>query len=478
MTSNPLAVVSYPAPTMTSTHDSSFTDLYIAEGAASNTWIYEHGWQSWSPAGVYRADLHASPRPKRHIWQTMAFRPELPAPETGFQSEGLLAVVGEDGSALVFHASRPDREVPSIRARVEGGRVIVSANGEISTLSAGSLDEGLATVGGKFAGLVTQPLQALPAGWCSWYTYWSDVTAQDIIDNLGVITKHDLPIEVVQVDDGYEAEVGDWLDWRPGFGDLGDVVARIRDAGRTPGIWTAPFLVGVDSQVARDHPDWLVDGAVACEHHWGQQIRVLDVTHPEVEEHLVNVYRTFAQMGIGFHKIDFVYGGAMVGGRHVDVTPIEAYRRGLELVRAGAGDDAVILGCGAPLLPSIGLVDAMRISPDVMPQWEPDLGDISQPGMRSAIAAGRARAWMHGRLWVNDPDCVLVRPEVENPGPWRDYVRTLRGLAVSSDPLVSLGAPDLEQTRALMAPADLAPVSWDPWAGPDQGLIHRHPDFP
>ena len=170
---------------------------------------------------------------------------------------------------------------------------------------------------------------------------------------------------------------------------------------------------------------------------------MLDVTHPDAAEHLVGVFATLRERGFRFHKIDFIYGGAMVGRRHEDVTPIEAYRRGLELVRAGAGDDAVILGCGAPLLPSIGLVDAMRISPDVMPAWAPDLDDISQPGMRSALAAGRARAWMHGRLWVNDPDCVLVRPEVERPEPWAEYVETLRGLAVSSDPLPQLdaGAP-------------------------------------
>jgi alpha-galactosidase len=158
----------------------------------------------------------------------------------------------------------------------------------------------------------------------------------------------------------------------------------------------------------------------------------------------------------------------MVGRRHDDVTGIEAYRRGLQLIRQGAGDDAVILGCGAPMLPSIGLVDAMRISPDVMPAWEPDLGDFSQPGMRSALAAGRGRAWMHGRLWVNDPDCVLVRPEVER-------VETLRGLAVSSDPLPRLDRTHLDRTRALMVPADLGPVGWDAWAGPDQGLIHRAP---
>ena len=189
----------------------------------------------------------------------------------------------------------------------------------------------------------------------------------------------------------------------------------------------------------------------------------------------VTLFATLRSRGFAFHKIDFIYAGAMVGRRREDVTPIEAFRRGLELIREGAGEDSVILGCGAPLLSSIGLVDAMRISPDVMPAWEPDLADISQPGMRSALAAGRARAWMHGRLWVNDPDCVLVRPEVERPDPWQDYVSTLRGLAVSSDPLPRLDAEHLDRTRTLMVPADLAPVGWDAWAGPDQGVIHRSP---
>ena len=321
-------------------------------------------------------------------------------------------------------------------------------------------------------------MQELPAGWCSWYTYWNEVTAQDILDNLAVIDDQDLGIEVVQVDDGYQRNIGDWLDGRPGFGDLDEVARRIADTGRTPGLWTAPFLVGAGSDLAAEHPDWLVGGAVACERHWDQEIRVLDVTHPDAAEHLVGVFATLRARGFRFHKIDFIYGGAMVGRRHEDVTAIEAYRRGLELVRAGAGDDAVILGCGAPLLPSIGLVDAMRISPDVMPAWAPDLDDISQPGMRSALAAGRARAWMHGRLWVNDPDCVLVRPEVERPEPWAEYVETLRGLAVSSDPLPRLDAAHLARTRELMVPADLAPVHWDPWAGPDQGSIHRAPASP
>lgn len=453
-----------------------FIDIHRSADPAATSFVYEHGWQSWSPAGLYPANLESSPRPRRHIWQAMAFRPEKPAPAGGFQGEGLLAVVNADRSADVFLAPTPDVDVPSIRARVESGWVVVSADGPVVHFSTPSLDEGLRQAASLLADrLVSTVPASLDAGWCTWYAYWNEVKAQDVIDNLEVIVREHLPIEVVQVDDGYQADIGDWLDVRTEFGDLDGVIGRILDAGRVPGIWTAPFLVGARSQLASRHPDWLVGGAVACEHHWSQEVRVLDVTHPAAADHLRSVFATLRERGIRFHKIDFIYGGAMSGKRHEDVSGIEAYRRGLQIIREGAGSDAAILGCGAPLLPSIGLVDAMRISPDVMPNWEPDLGDISQPGMRSALAAGRARAWMHGRLWVNDPDCVLVRPEVERPEDWRDYLEVLGGLAVSSDALPRLDAEHLDRVRGLMRPADGGPVAWDPWAGLDQGLIHREP---
>lgn len=465
---------------MTTDLRNTFIDVHRSPDASAKSWVYEHGWQSWSPAGLYAGDTVCSPRPQKHIWQTMAFRPEKVAPATGFQAEGLLAIVNADRSTDLFLAPAPDVEVASIRVRDEGGHLVVAADGPVIHLHAESLDLALAQAADVIATrLLVTPITSLPAGWCSWYTYWNEVTAQDVIDNVNVMERLNLPIEVVQIDDGYQAEIGDWLEGRPGFGNLDDVVKRIVDTGRTPGLWTTPFLVGVNSRVAKEHPDWLVRDAVAAEHHWGQEIRVLDVTHPDAAEHLVSVFAALRERGFRFHKIDFIYGGAMVGGRYGDASPIDAYRRGLELVREGAGEDSVILGCGAPLLPSVGLVDAMRISPDVMPAWEPDLDDISQPGMRSALAGGRARAWMHGRLWVNDPDCVLVRPEVERPAPWRDYIEALRGLAVSSDPLPLLDADHLAQTRELMAPADITPVSWDPWAGPDQGvLVHRSPTSP
>jgi alpha-galactosidase len=57
----------------------------------------------------------------------------------------------------------------------------------------------------------------------------------------------------------------------------------------------------------------------------------------------------------------------------------------------------------------------MRIGPDVAPTWGPD-PDRIQPGYeRSAPAVENAwrstdvRSFLHRRLWLNDPDCVMLR---------------------------------------------------------------------
>jgi alpha-galactosidase len=92
--------------------------------------------------------------------------------------------------------------------------------------------------------------------------------------------------------------------------------------------------------------------------------------------------------------------------------------------------------------------------------------------MRSALASGRARAWQSGRLWVNDPDCLLVRPQVGERTSWAEHVEATGGLAVVSDPLRDLDDAGLELLRRVLRPTDPARrASWDPDAGPDQGAV-------
>lgn len=436
--------------------------------------VYEHGWQSWSPAGLYPASLPVSPRPRRPRWQTMAFRPDHPLPERGFGSEGLLAIIDGDGGVHVWVAPHPTRAVPSLRVEVRADRLSVLADGDVvrRPLAAG-LEQALADVATCLApdGPSAAASAGLGPGWCSWYAHGPGVTEADIEAALVALDDLALPIDLVQIDDGYQAAIGDWLEPSPGFRPIGLVAARILDRGRRPGLWTAPFCVSAGARLAREHPEWLVGDAIAAEDHWGGPVRVLDVTHPDAAEHLAGVFRTLAEAGIRFHKLDFLYAGALPGRRHADIDPLAAYRLGLALIRDALGPDATILGCGAPLLPSIGLVDAMRVSPDVDPAWEPPLGDVSQPGMRSALLAGRARGWMHGRLWVNDPDCLIVRPGIARRKAWAAHVAAAGGLVLVGDPLEALDGEGLALVRAGLRPSTLVTPRWDPDAGPDAGVL-------
>jgi len=344
--------------------------------------------------------------------------------------------------------------VPSIRAQVEDDSVVVASNGDVEQLvddGQGGMADALGRwADGYAAELGVGPIRPAPTIWCSWYHYFTKVTERDILENLDAIEQLQLPVDVVQLDDGYQAELGDWLSLSGRFRSLRDLVARIRDQGRRAGIWTAPFLVGGRSQLYAQHPDWLVEDAFAGRN-WDQDLFALDITHPDAAEYLHRVFSTFRELGIDFFKIDFLYAGALDGRRYQHVPPVEAYRRGLRLVRDAIGLDAYLLGCGAPILPSVGLVDAMRVSPDTGPAYQPPHGDLSQPSVRAAMLSGQGRAWQHGRFWVNDPDCLIARPQVERRENWAAHVERYGGLRGSSDRLRDLDQWGVQTTHQLLA---------------------------
>ncbi|HEX2849779.1 MAG TPA: glycoside hydrolase family 36 protein [Acidimicrobiales bacterium] len=260
-----------------------------------------------------------------------------------------------------------------------------------------------------------------PLGWCSWYQYFSNVTPEHVRANLALAAAHDF--EVVQIDDGYQAAIGDWLsttdEWSIG---MAAMAKEIRSAGLVAGIWTAPFLATDGSRLLADHPDWTATHAsghpakaMYNPGNWGGWARALDTTRPEVLDHLRVTFAALRDQGFDYHKIDFCYAAALEARRHDPTkTRAESLRMGLEAVRDGIGDDAFLLGCGCPFGPAVGIVDAMRVSADVGPWWDPP---ASRPGIAetapaavNAIAASVLRAPLHRRLFVNDPDCLLLRP--------------------------------------------------------------------
>ena len=318
-----------------------------------------------------------------------------------------------------------------------------------------SLEDWASTIGRERGARVTAPFQV---GWCSWYHYFDRVTEADIRSNLALADGW--PFDVFQIDDGFQSAIGDWLETNDKFpSTLDELAAAIAAAGRTPGIWIAPFLAARDSEVAQRHPDWFATHASGrrlvgmVNDHWGGAVHVLDTTNPEVLDHLEATARALVDAGFTYLKLDFTYAPGLAGAFADPArTSDERVRAGFDAIRRGAGDDTFLLGCGAPLGPTIGLVDGMRIGPDVAPWWElperhpyPPGYRATSPSTANALRATEARQFMHRRLWVNDPDCVMLRTThtdltSDQVRQWAMAVGDSGGMVLVSDDLSLLGA--------------------------------------
>lgn len=438
--------------------------------------FFQLGYQSWSPAGFPRIS-DPDPRPRHALARTVLCGPLTPSAPRGVHVCDYVTSLRSPGcAALTLGFLTHDRFLTHLWMRHRGSGIRelaarTSCEGRVlgpgESLAAERLwlgldpprDDGIASWAERAGREMRARVAArVPSGWSSWYRYFRGVRAEHVRANLRELERLDCGIEVVQIDDGYQAAAGDWARFDPAFPEgVAPLAREIRGAGFQAGLWLAPLLVSRTSDTAKRHPKWILrDGrgepriAYANRSWAGKLCYALDPTHPGVLEFLRELARTVRGWGFDYLKLDFLYAGALRGRRHQAwASSAEAYRRALTAIREGAGEDAFLLGCGAPLGPSIGLFDAMRIGPDVAPFWRSRARDL-RSGLRSAPAAENsirnilARAALHRRLWLNDPDCLLARDRDTKLG--EREVRTLAGaigvsggLVVDSDDLCALG---------------------------------------
>jgi alpha-galactosidase len=304
-----------------------------------------------------------------------------------------------------------------------------------------------------------------PTGWCSWYCFGPRVTAQQVLDNLDFIARHAPGLKYIQIDDGYQPAMGDWLETGKAFGgDVRGVLKEIRQRGFEPAIWVAPFIAEEKSNVFQTNPGWFVKDAA------GSPLRsdrvsfggwrsikekgawyVLDGTHPEVQKHLENVFRTMKnEWGITYFKLDANFWGAIHGGRFYDgaATRIEAYRRGMEAILKATGD-SFVLGCNHPMWASLGLVHGSRSSNDIKRTWDK---------FKTTGRQNLNRNWQNGRLWWNDPDAVCLTGEM--PAEEFQFHATVifaaGGMILSGDDLTKISAERLAMLKKLLPPTRIA----------------------
>ena len=333
----------------------------------------------------------------------------------------------------------------------------------------------------RYAGTVAEEMGArvpdtVPVGWCSWYFYYNRVSEADVLANLEAMRAFGHPAGVVQIDDGYQSSTGDWLRPNERFpSGMAALASRIAEAGYRPGLWLAPFVLHEDSATLRERPQMALRDT-AGEHvfvdTWLGRCAVLDCTHPDSQEWLHDVFATVVgEWGYTYLKLDALAYAAQSAGRvryHEPGTTAAAnLRRGLQVIREAAGNEAFLLGCTCHFGPAIGIVDAMRVGPDVKATW----ADGNEPSVRHAMRMTLQRNWMHNRWWANDPDCLIVRDTDTDLD--EAEVRFLAtgialsgGMVVASDDLAKLGQQRREMALALFPPSGVAAGPVEPGDGP------------
>ncbi|TSA29300.1 MAG: alpha-galactosidase [Verrucomicrobiaceae bacterium] len=307
------------------------------------------------------------------------------------------------------------------------------------------------------------------SGWCSWYHYYGKETFDDVVSCATELAASPAAafLRTVQIDDGWNRAAtanlpeawGDWEAHPDKFpSGMAEAARRIHEMGFRAGLWLAPLAVARESRFFQEHADWLVQqrdpetGETSPAPTDNPDVFSLDCTHPQAIAWLRETFRrVFREWNFDYVKIDFLHYGAREGIRHDPAaTSIEAYRRGLEAINCEAGPGKFILGCGAPLLASVGLVDGMRVACDVGGRWLFDPGwpdwPVGNCSIRAAAIPSLWSQWMHGRWWQNDPDCLVVRDS--SPSYERAFFERLEKETAIKNPGYITTAPGLTPEEA------------------------------
>jgi alpha-galactosidase len=415
------------------------------------TRFFKHGWQSWSEAGW--VSMKDSPRPLLPPER----RPQCDDPAHALSpvhgGSGLGGVEGFDGRMLFLGALRPGARVEADRQNLRG-----SCDHELQWFVA---YDDWRQVLGRYAELLAATLgvraqQAAPRVWCSWYSYYNEISESSMLQTIAGL--QGLPFEVFQLDDGWQQNMGDWEPNHKFPSGMQAIALRAQSQGLTPGLWLAPFIVRPSSRLFKEHPDWFLRDAqgelVSAGSVWGGTY-ALDVTLQAVQDWLQNLIQAVRGWGYRYLKLDFLYAAALPARRHADIAREEAYREAMRLIRESAGEEVYILACGAPITASLGLVDGIRIGPDVAPFWDNldrrvFLNDPTGPAAYNALRTSLHRLWLRP-LVHTDPDVAYFRTRYNLLNPAQRAVlqdlALVSGFKATSDPPEWLDGDEQEQLK-------------------------------
>lgn len=373
--------------------------------------FYRHGWQSWSLSTWL--DPSEPPLPIR----AAEFRAKDEDPVYAFHKNHVSAwvgavEVGEDDVVLIGalelggRVEISDNVVRGFYEDERRGAWLIARGSEVDVFA--EYASRLETTFGKTR------FETPPRVWCSWYSLLKWISESNLLKVLRGLG--DLPFDVFQLDDGWQDDSGQWEAGSRFPSGMEAFADKIKATGRKAGIWLAPFITSEKERLFHERPDWLLrdeqGNLVRTGLHWTDNTYALDLAQPDVLEWLDQLIRKVTGWGYEYLKLDFLHAGAAAGKRKTGISREEAYRNAMRVMRNAAGS-AYILACGAPILPSIGLCDGIRVGPDVTPFWLNKALSVWLNNPNDLATQNGIRTSVH-RLWLKplvniDPDVMFFR---------------------------------------------------------------------
>ena len=252
----------------------------------------------------------------------------------------------------------------------------------------------------------------IPHGWDSWSTsFRTDITEAGMLENLAFVSARlqRYGWEHFAIDDGWQVANGDWEANPEKFpSGMKAMADRIHERGMTAGIWIAPFKVAADSQLAREHPEWLAAPSAMGRQVVGEDERILDVTAPGAYEFVRDTAKKIGD-DWGFDalvEVDYPYYLTLAESyANPDMTRVEIMRLGMEALREGLGERKFIMTT-APL-PITGMyAQGMRLGTDCAPVWRQVPGEWPYGCVETLTNAAR-RYYYAPWVWSPDQDCAF-----------------------------------------------------------------------
>ena len=251
-------------------------------------------------------------------------------------------------------------------------------------------------------------------GYTSWYNYYQNINEEIILRDLEGL---DNRFNLFQIDDGYEAFVGDWLNidknkFPNGFN---DIVNKIHNKGFKAGIWLAPFVAEEKSDLYQNHKELFKKDShgnfIKCGGNWSG-FYLLDIDNKDTLDYIRKCLEYYMDMGFDFFKLDFLYAVSLP--RYYDKTKAMATDNAYKFLREVL-KDKLILGCGAIPFSSYTYFDYLRVGPDVSLQfddvWFMRLAHRERISTKVTLQNTIYRSIFNNHLFLNDPDVFLLRSD-------------------------------------------------------------------